>query len=360
MLGRILTLFSRTPRALACAMMAAVVSWMAFAQAPGAITGKLIDLNGNVITGLDASIHMKNTATGVDYEAVVPRDGTYSVTGLPPGQYDMNIPIACCMYRTYDQKSITIKAGETLKMDLNIGWGINLGTIGDDPGMLGNDMRAKAKNVEGPTPRMPDGKPDLSGVWYNIPNPGPFPRFPLQPWAAEIQKKLNELPNASYYQNAASYCLPQSAAPITLPFPYKLVQTKDVIVHIVEFMTPGYRQIFLDGRPHPTEWNPAWMGHSVGTWDGDTLVVDTVGFNEITPGFGIHTEKLHIVERIRRPDKGHLEIELTAEDPDAYTAPYKTTIRAGLVPDEEILEFVCPENNKDPLHFGGLGWKARP
>jgi len=84
--------------------------------------------------------------------------------------------------------------------------------------------------------------------------------------------------------------------------PFRLQNCSDasVIVHITEFTTPGYRQIFIDGRPHPKDWNPSWMGHSTGKWDGDTLVVDTVGFNEITPGFGIHTEKLHVVERFQR------------------------------------------------------------
>jgi len=352
---------SRIPSPFILFLCAAVFSPYAFSQAAtGAISGKLFDPNGSLVTGLDSSIHMKNTATGMDYTAVVSREGVYSVTNLPAGSYDMNIPIECCMYRTYDQKSVAIKAGETLTLNLSLNWNINLGTIGDDPGMLGNDMRARAKNTEGPTPRMADGKPDLSGVWYNLPTQGPFRQPPMKPWALEIQKKLRERVNADYDQNPASYCLPQSAIPTTLPFPYKLIQTPTVIVHLVEFMTPGYRQIFLDGRTHPTEWNPAWMGHSTGKWEGDTLVVDTVGFNEITPGFGIHSEQLHVVERFRRPDKGHLEVEITAEDPEAFTAPYVFTVRAGLVPEEEILEFVCPENNKDPLHFGGLGWKARP
>jgi hypothetical protein len=344
---------------------AVMIASMAFAQQTGGITGKIFDPNGVIVTGLDASIHMKNTETGKDYNAVVPRDGTYAVTGLPAGTYDLNIPIACCMYRTYDQKSVVIKAGETLKLDVNVGWGINLGTIGDDPGMLGNDMRARAKNTEGPTPRTADGKVDFSGVWYNVLQPGGAGvggggRFSLKPWAADIQKQLAARPNANYNQGPAAFCLPQNATPTNLPFPYKFVQTPTVIVQLVEFMTPGYRQIFLDGRPHPEEWNPAWMGHSVGHWEGDTLVIDTVGFNEITPGYSIHSEKLHVVERMRRPDKGHLIVEVTAEDPEAWDAPYKYTMQAGLVTEEEILEFVCPENNKDPLHFGGLGWKARP
>ena len=78
------------------------------------------------------------------------------------------------------------------------------------------------------------------------------------------------------------------------------------------------------------------------------------------PGFAVHSEKLHVVERWRRPTRGRLEVEITATDPDAWDGEFKMSFVAGLIPDEEILEFVCPENNVDPLHFGGLGWKGRP
>ena len=279
-------------------------------------------------------------------------------TKYPAGMYDMTVPMTCCMYRTYSQKSVAIKAGEALRMDLHLEWGINLGTIGDDPVMLNNDMRAKAKTLSGPAPRTRDGKPDLSGMWVPVMEPGPPNPVPMQPWAAEIQKKLQG--ESSYRQGPAAYCLPQSAIRIMLPFPFKLVQTPEVIVHLTEFTTPGYTQIFLDGRDHPKDWNPAWEGHSIGKWEGDTLVVDTAGYNEITAGVGIHTEKLHVVQRIRRPDAAHLEADIEASDPDAFTAVWKARVRAALVPDEEVLEFVCAENNKDPLHFGGLGYKGRP
>jgi hypothetical protein len=327
--------------------------------APGVIGGKLIDPNGNPITLLDADISMKNTATGEVKAAAVLPSGEYVVTGLAPGVYDLHLPIACCMYRTYEQKTVTIPAGETVNLDLNISWAGNLGTIGDDPGQLGMDMRLKAGTIEGPPPRMPDGKIDFNGIWYNFPDPpGVRPRPPMKPWAAEMQEQLRKINT----QGPAAYCLPQHAIPTAILFPYKVVQTNDVMVHLTEFTTPGYRQVFLDGRPHPPaeEWNPAWHGHSTGHWEGDTLVIDTVGFNEITPGFDVHSEKLHVVERWRRPTRGRLEVEITATDPDAWDGEFKFSFVAGLIPDEEILEFVCPENNVDPLHFGGLGWKGRP
>ena len=110
----------------------------------------------------------------------------------------------------------------------------------------------------------------------------------------------------------------------------------------------------------PRLWNPAWMGHSTGAWDGDSLVVETVGFNEITPGFGIHTEKLRVIERFTRPEFNRLVIDITAEDPDAFTEALAFRIEAGLVLDQEILEFVCSENNETPQNIGGVPWRGRP
>jgi hypothetical protein len=321
----------------------------------GTITGTLRNPNNNALTGFSgATLYAKNIATGREFTAAVQPDGDYTLSGLPAGAYDLTIPLVGAMYLTATQSSVTVTAG-TQRLDLRAPWGMNLGTVGDDPDMLGKDMRRKAK-VSGATPRMPDGKPDLSGMWSNISEPGRPNPFPLQPWAAEIQKKLAAIENP---QNPGAFCLPQAAIPFLAGFPHKLIQTPNVIVHLTEFTTPGYRQIFLDGREHPKDWNPAWMGHSIGKWDGDTLVVDTVGFNEVTAGFGVHSEKLHVVERIRRPDMANLLIEIAADDADAYTGVWKRTIHAALVPDEEILEFVCAENNKDPLHFGGLGFRAR-
>ncbi len=343
-------------------MLGACCAALAWGQgATASLSGKLFDANGSAITLLEASVSVTNTRTGEVKAAVLQPNGEYLITGLVAGVYDLNIPIACCMYRSYEQKSITLAAGQALKQDVNVGWGINLGTIGDDPGQLGMDMRRRAGQIEGPTPRMPDGKMDFSGVWYNVPPPMEVRAAllpPMQPWARDMFKQLQQL----YPQGPQAYCLPQHAVPTALLFPYKVVQTKELMVHLTEATTPGHRQVFMDGRPHPPadEWNPAWMGHSIARWEGDTLVIDSTGFNEVTPGFGVHTEKLHVVERWRRPSLGKLEVEITATDPDAWTGEFRMSFTAALVPKEEILEFVCPENNVDPLHFGGLGWKGRP
>ena len=332
-------------------------------QGQGLVTGRLIDANGNPAKGLEnTSIRLTNVATKQEISAAVSQaSGEFTVTGVPPGTYDISIPIACCLYRSFSQKGVTVRAGQTLRLDAHLEWGMNLGTIADDPGILGSDMRARAGRLTGPTPRTPDGKVDFSGVWSFIRRAGSGeagpPRFPLKPWAADIQRKLREM---NVDPNPAAYCLPQTAVPTMLSYPQKFVQGRTTIIQLTDFFTPGYRQIFIDGRGHPRDWNPSWLGHSVGTWDGDTLVVETVGFNEITPGFGIHSEKLRVVERWRRPDFGRLHVDIVAEDPEAWTGPFRTEVEAALTPDEEVLEWVCAENNKNPLHFGGLAWRGRP
>jgi hypothetical protein len=330
----------------------------AWAQQTASVSGTLKDPNGNAVTGTEGSVHLVNTATQKEFTTPISNKADFAVTGLPAGTYDLTVPMACCMYGTYSQKSLTVRAGEALTLELHLPWNINLGTIGDDPVMLMNDMRAKAKNIDGPTPRMPDGKVDFSGMWAQVTQPGAAGgQPPLKPWAAEIQKQILEKAKTNTnILNPGAFCLPQSALQITLPFHFKLIQTPTLMIHLTEFLTPGYRQIFMDGRGHPQDWNPAWEGHAIGKWEGDTLVVDSTGFNEQTSGVGVHTEKLHVVERFQRPDKAHLQVDITVDDQDAYTGPWKRTVRATLIPQEEILEFVCAENNKDPLHFGGLGF----
>ena len=336
---------------------------VSFAQGGlGSFSARMVDPNGAVITNLESvAVSMTNKATGEVKSVPLPVSGEFTITGLAPGAYDLTIPIGCCMYTQYEQQGINIEAGKETKQDLPISWGMNLGTIGDDPVQLANDMRAAAGDVSGPTPRMPDGKVDFSGFWANIPGaPGQGPRLPpMQPWAAEMQQQLQKLNT----QNAGAYCLPQFAVPIVGSFPYKVYQSRDALISITEFVTPGWRQVFMDGRPHPPmdEWNPAWHGHSIGYWEGDTLVIDTIGFNEITPGFGVHSEKLHVVERWRRPDRGRLEVEITATDPDAWTGEHKFSFAAGLAPNQEVLEFICAENNQDVMFWGSeRAWRGRP
>jgi hypothetical protein len=150
-------------------------------------------------------------------------------------------------------------------------------------------------------------------------------------------------------------CLPQGPRMnMFAPLPVKFVQTRQLLLMLSEDLT--YRQIFLDGRSLPVNPDPSFMGYSVGRWDGDTLVVETIGFKDRTwlDFSGLpHTEALHIVERIRRTAFGHLEIEETLTDPSVFTRPVTVRLGAQYVPDTELLEFVCAENEKSRAHFVG-------
>jgi len=215
----------------------------------------------------------------------------------------------------------------------------------------GNSM-GNEKAPTGPTPRTPEGKVDFSGVW----DPGSaffnIGQVPLQPWAAELyaQRRAN-----LGKDDPEAQCLP-AGVPRISPFPQKFVQTPTLIVILDEGNVHSYRQLFLDGRGHPKNMDPLWMGDSIAKWDGDTLVVDTTGFNDKTwlTGQGVpHSEELHVIERYRRPDFGHLDDEITLEDPKAFTKPH--TFKRGfiLLPNWEIHEYVCNEFNVDKDHLVG-------
>ena len=210
---------------------------------------------------------------------------------------------------------------------------------------------------KGPAPRTRDGKPDLSGIWnpdrtfiYDITSAlKPGESLPLQPWAADLSKKRmsKDDPEAN--------CLP-TGVPRLAPYPWKIVQTPTLIVFLFEGNIHSYRQIFLDGRSHPQDPDPTWYGDSIGRWEGDTLVVDTIGFNDkfwFDFAAHPHTEKLHITERYRRPDDGHLESEVTIDDPGAYTKPFTMYGHFPLQTNTEIMEYVCNENNQDVPHIVG-------
>jgi hypothetical protein len=215
----------------------------------------------------------------------------------------------------------------------------------------GNSM-GNEKAPTGPTPRTPEGKVDFSGVW----DPGSaffnIGQVPLQPWAAELyaQRRANQGKD-----DPEAQCLP-AGVPRISPFPQKFVQTPTLLVILDEGNVHSYRQLFIDGRSHPKDMDPLWMGDSIAKWDGDTLVVDTIGFNDKTwlTGQGVpHSEELHVIERYRRPDFGHLEVEITLEDPRAFTKPH--TFKRGfiLLPNWEIHEYVCNEFNVDKDHLVG-------
>jgi hypothetical protein len=214
-------------------------------------------------------------------------------------------------------------------------------------------------DLSAPAPRSADGKPDLSGVWMPRNSGSLFyvtqdlKPGDIQPWAAAI-----------YQQRAANYrrdtdgihCLPPGPkAGIGVGnMPLKIVQTPNLVVVLYEYQTI-FRQIFTDGRGLPEDPNPTWMGYSVGQWDGDSLVVTTAGYNDRTTldlAGHPHTESLRVTERYRRRDAGHMELRVTFDDPKAYTRPWTLPVDFDLIPDGDLIEYVC-ENERDAPHLVG-------
>jgi hypothetical protein len=212
-------------------------------------------------------------------------------------------------------------------------------------------------NLNAPAPRTPDGKPDLSGMWEHL-NARDSAYFlngidiPWQPWAKAVYEQ--RLAN-NQLDNPESRCLPRGLPKADAFDIHKIVQTPGLILVLYEYQTT-FRQIFTDGRPLPKDPNPTWMGYSVGHWDGDTLVVESRGFNGKAwmSGRGNPTsDALHLTERMHRRDFGHMDIELTIDDPKAYTRPWKAELHPELIPDTELIEFVCEENERDLRHLVG-------
>jgi hypothetical protein len=215
-------------------------------------------------------------------------------------------------------------------------------------------------NLTAPTPRTADGKPDLGGIWNAVDG-----RFltnitrragieaPFQPWAAALFKERQDNLGRD---RPAGRCLPHTIpnAMLVPNYPWKVVQTPGLTIILFENFTQ-YRQIFTDGRSHPTDRQPTWFGYSVGRWEGDIFVVDTLGFNEdswLDDGGHPRSEAMRVTERFNRKDFGHMEIQFTFDDPKAYTKPWTVTVPFDLLPDTEIIENIC-ENEKDAVRIFG-------
>jgi hypothetical protein len=315
------------------------------------LTGTISDPNGAVVA--DAPIQLKSKTTGAVARTSSKSDGRYTLAGLAPGTYEFSIVMPCCAYKQTRQ-DIVLDAGKTAQLNIRLAETVNGTTLGDDPGRLAKVMRKRAKVPSQPVPRNASGKPDLSGVWVATDDPYPEEPQPL-PWAAAVIKERQENNGKDAPHN---HCLP-GPPPVpgsSAPFIEKFVQSASLLVILFEDV-PGFRQVFLDGRGHPANWDPTWLGHSLGKWDGDVLVVDTVGFNDRSWIGGLgggplpHTEMLHMTERYRRVDYGHMEVAVTFEDPGAFVKPFHMNVKLDLAPQEEVLEYVC-ENNK-PEHLVG-------
>jgi hypothetical protein len=230
-------------------------------------------------------------------------------------------------------------------------------------------------NLKAPTPRTRDGKPDFSGMWLTADGP-PCPQktsgqdfiecgielpisvlgfnmgakipggLPYQPWAAELVKKRTA---ENSKDDPHARCLPDTfLRSYGLPHIQKFIQVPGLLVMLDE-VNAGYRQVFTDGRPLPEDPVPAWNGYSTARWDGDTLVIDSIGFRDdlwLDMAGSTISEKAKVRERIRRPDYGHLQIEATVDDPKVYTKPWTVTMNQRIVVDTELVDEICLENEK--------------
>jgi hypothetical protein len=242
-------------------------------------------------------------------------------------------------------------------------------------------------NLFAKAPRASNGKPDLSGVWqteyappgenqrlfgnfvnFAVPgdDPGTFSKYvmniladfkpeesPMRPEAAELLRKNAEKTRIG--ETPSARCLPHGL-PRTDLFnyaPFKMIQTPGVIAVLYE-ADNTYRQIYTDGRKLPVDPQPAWGGYSVGKWEGDTLIVDAAGFNDknwLDIAGHPHSEEMHIQERFHRRDFGHMDLSVTIDDPKMYTRSFTVKVTEVLVPDGDVLEMVCNENEKDRTHL---------
>jgi hypothetical protein len=231
-------------------------------------------------------------------------------------------------------------------------------------------------NLKAPAPRMADGKPDFSGLWGNMCQTADgktvlcapevaVPRefgdigrnikggLPYQSWAADLVA-TRKAQNGK--DDPTSHCLPGGIAKLhTAALLRKIVHTPGMLVFLAE-RNASYRQIYTDGRPLPVDPNPSWNGYSTGDWDGDTLIVETnglLGGQWLDRAGSPITESAKMTEKFRRPSYGSLEIELTVDDPKAYTKPWSVKLAQSIVLDTELLDYICLENEKDSAHLVG-------
>ena len=211
-------------------------------------------------------------------------------------------------------------------------------------------------NLSAPAPRLADGKPDLSGIWAA---PTGYLRnlakdlkdeVPFQPWAKALYDE--RAAGVHWRDEPDANCLPQGVPKVLLaPAPFRIVQTPGIVFFVHEAFNLWW-QAFLDGRefvPHD-DVSPTWHGNSTGKCEGDTLVIDSRGFNGkvwLDQLGKPSTEALHVTTRFRRKDFGHLDIQITIDDPKAYSRPWNVAVEAALVPNTELMEFICLENEKD-------------
>ncbi|MEP7353307.1 MAG: hypothetical protein ABI824_08785 [Acidobacteriota bacterium] len=216
-------------------------------------------------------------------------------------------------------------------------------------------------NLSAPAPKTADGKPDFAGLWrqangvkYTVNLAADLKDgAPLLPAAATEYKRRQDTLSKD---DPVGHCnLPGVPQVNAVPYPYKILQNAGQVTILYEAVRT-FREIFIDGRPFPPSMNPSWIGYSVGHWDGDVLVVETRGQNDLSwidSGGHPHTEQLVVTERFHRINLGTIELETTIDDPGAYSKPWTVRYNLTLMPDTELIEYVCTENNKDVEHLVG-------
>jgi hypothetical protein len=322
--------------AAACLVCAGVV----WCQNPtGTIEGQVLDPVGEALTNV--TVQAKNTVNGKLFRATTSAGGAYAFKDLPAGSYEVMATVPG--FNGFDQKNVAVAAAKTTTFDVHLADTTQLGTLGED--RLAIEAAGKRhKPPVGPTPRLKDGKPDLSGTWWS-----PRTVDPGKPeWLPNAVAIAKERTENNRRDSPQARCLPSPV--LRLGPVYAIVESAGMMVVISDDDSPGFHQIYLDGRAHPDDPVPAWYGHNVGHWEGDTLVVDRVGFNEaswLDQESHPHSDQLRVIEKYTRPDLGHLQTEITVEDPGVLAKPYTMKRESELAPAETIYEFICPENNRD-------------
>jgi hypothetical protein len=216
-------------------------------------------------------------------------------------------------------------------------------------------------NLTAPAPRTPAGKPDLTGLWQ--PEPNPY-RFDL---IQDLKDEVIFRPAAEAlflkrvadfrHDDPVTHCLPGGPSDILAGGLYRIMQSPAVVALLYEGSGGRHRQIFLDGRKLPVDPNPTWLGYSVGRWVGETLVVESAGFNDRTwldRAGHPHSERLRVTEKFRRVDFGHLNFQITYDDPETLTRPLTISLTVKYAPDTEMLENVCNEDERDTVRLSAV------
>jgi hypothetical protein len=319
---------------------------VALAQSNGTITGAVTGLNG---TMANVSIEARNVATGAVFNATSSANGSYALGQLPPGSYVLLVRTGG--YLDF-RRTVAVAPSETVHVD------IGLLSVGGGTLTGGGGRRRRPDPPSGPAPRGPDGKPDLSAVWSSTVRSFDWGKPDLLP---ETEALVEQRLANGMSDHPSARCLPSGVGPGQIMFTprFRLVYTPSFMTILIEETVRTYRDIYLDGRDHPKDMHPTWLGHSIGKWDGDTLVVDTTGFNgkiwlDLPANSALpSTERLHVTERYRRVDLGHLELEITIDDPGAYRTPWVVKGVSELAVNEVMDENICNENNKAVEHLGG-------